>query len=177
MKISFAGTMTAIVAAAAVLAAGAASAKPELVMLKGTMVNGKMISKRIEPAKTLAPTVHSYTYSFSADVPKRTKTIITGWALIDQSTCTEITAGKMKEEGAKKDSNGKWSTGLYTEAGYTCANGGTITATFGSVFYSWTNVHAKKGTTDKGVALWVGKGGGSIGTYKITNNDTAIYVK
>lgn len=173
-----ASTMTAIVAASALLGVAAtANAKPELVMLRGTIVNGKLISKKIEPAKTLTPSVHSYTYSFSADVPRRTKTIITGWALIDQSTCTEITPGHMKEEGSKVDSNGKWSTGLYTETGYTCANGGTITAQFGSIFYTWRNGKAKNGTTDKGVALWIGRGGGTVGTYKITNNDTAIYSK
>ena len=166
--------MTAIVAAAAVLGMSSANARPELVMLKGVMVNGKMISKKIEPVKNLAPSVHSYTYSFSVDVPSNTKTIVTGWALIDQNTCTEYTSGAMHDTGPVRGTYGKWNTGKYTESGYVCLNGGTITATFGSVFYTWTHKKAAAGTTDKRVTVWKARAYG-LGKYAITNNNTAIY--
>ncbi len=168
--------MTAIVACAAVVGLSAgAQARPQLVMLKGVMVNGKMVSKRIEPAKTTTPSLHSYTYSFSVDVPSNTKTIVTGWALIDQTTCTELSSGSMNNNGPVRGTYGKWNIGKYTEPGYICANGGSINAVFGSSFYTWTHKKAAAGTTDKRTTVWKARSFQDGGKFVINNNNTAIY--
>ena len=167
MKIGFTKAVT-LLAGASIIALGASTAQAahhgvELVKVQGTVDKGGKFVRKFQ-AKANQPTTYYYSYYFAAYVPLKTKTIVTGWSLMDWSACQEITAGHMKITSAKKTSYGHWSTGIFSQ--YTSYCG--INHTYSSAFYTWTNKKAAAGTEDFGTADWTGKYAKGI-KYNINN--------
>ena len=173
MKIGITKALS-LLAGASVIALGTAGTAQaahhgvELVKVKGTVDHGGKFVRKFQ-TKANQPTTYYYSYYFVAYVPVKTKTIVTGWALMDWSACTEITAGKMKMTSAKKTTYGAWSTGIYSQ--YTSYCG--IDIKYSSAFY--TSKKKASGNADSGTADWVGKY--AKGVYYNINNIMEVYIE